>query len=221
VILEAAFDRFGNAGEVPELPFGPGIERSPDWLRGIGGLEVGEKCVDVVENVGRLDEHGVSRHANDVLELLPLANEPAIGLVDLPPFVLRDLEDQGQDLVAEIYANALAPIGVRHVFQVVVENGCSEHLVADSEAREDTHGPHKMGDVWHPVREEIATWAVAILAGSELAELVVVAAGGEPHRGLEQRGEQSTVIGVARTGRHGVFILSGELVLNEELGIMN
>ena len=57
--------------------------------------------------------------------------------------------------------------------------------------------------------KEITTRISALLVSRVFSELVVVAAGGQPHRGLEQRGEQRSLSGVVGFRRHGLFILSG------------
>jgi len=64
-----------------------------------------------------------------------------------------------------------------------------EDLVSDPDPGEYAHGSHQVGDVGDPIGEKVTAWAAAILVSRVFSELVIVAAGGKAHRGLEQRGE--------------------------------
>ena len=83
-----------------------------------------------------------------------------------------------------------------------MEDGRREDFVANPDPGEDAHGSHQMGDVGDPIGEEVTARAAAILICGVFSELVIVAAGGEPHRGLEQRREQRSLreFGVGESG---------------------
>ena len=191
VPFKASLDRIGDPGEVPELPRGARVERFPYGVWILGRLEIGKQREQIVEHIGGFDEDRLSWHTFDVVELFLFPDVPGIDLIEPAPLVLSDLEDQRQDLLAEGRPNALSAVGVGDIFQVVMEDSRCEYLVANPDPGEDAHGSGQVGNVGDPIWEKITDRAAAIIIGRIFSELVIVAAGGETHRSLEQRREQS------------------------------
>jgi hypothetical protein len=189
MFAKAALDRIDDAGEIPELTLGARVERLPHGIGVLCRIEIAQQGEKIVEYVCGLDEDGVSRHAFDVVDLFLFADIPGVDLIELAPLVLGDLEDQRQDLLTEGGANALAAVRIGDILQIVVEDGSRQDLVANPEPGEDAHGSHQVGDIGDPIGKKITAGAPAVLLSRVLSELVIVAAGGKSHCGLEHRGE--------------------------------
>jgi len=189
VFSKAPLDCIDDRREVPELTLRARVERLPYGVGVLGRLEVGKQREKIVEYVGGFDQDGFLRHTFDVVELLLLADVPGVDLIEAAPFVLGDLEDQRQDLLAEGRPNAVTTVGVGDILKIIMEDSRREDLVANPDPGEDAHRSHQVGDVGDANWEKIATRAATILVGRIFSELVIVAAGSKAHRCLEQRGE--------------------------------
>lgn len=151
MIAEPVFCSVESAREVPQLSIWSCVEPVPHGLRIISSREIGQQRLDIVEEIGSPDQDRFLRNPYHPLVEFPLARLPGFAVSESRVLVLGDFEHEFEDLLSNRLANGFPAVRIRDVLEVVVEKRCGQHLVPNSDASENAHASHEMGDVWDAV----------------------------------------------------------------------
>jgi hypothetical protein len=188
VVPETVGDRDECASEIPELFVLGGVEPIPNRpsIGGVGKVDLQRQ--QIVQCVGRFDEHRVDGHGRHGVELFSFADPPGLSTPELRSLVLGDRQNQIEDLLVGLLDDPIPTVGIRNVFEVVVQRCRGEDLVPRTETGEDDDGAHQVRDIRDVVvGQRVVRALIYLTAVVAFSKLMVVAPGGESDGRLDDR----------------------------------